>query len=181
MTKNQTTKPQENRKAKLTSMLTLLLLFASCLYIARTNYQIGGMDLVKIGFQGGGKFLLGIMPIIIFAAISGQIGAHNKVRPDHMTEKLAGNSILRATTAGMISPGGSTLGPVLQEKWKNGGNKYAIIGCLVSISLLNWTTLLFRVSFFGEKLTLLIFAVGLVITVTSVAILALIQRMLQIA
>lgn len=169
------------KKAKLVSMISLLLLLGACVWIARTNYQIGGMSLVKDGLVDGGKFLLvKIAPIIvIFSIISGQITVHNKVRPEHMSEKLAGESILRATLAGVTTAGGSTLGPVLQEKWSNGGNKYAIIGCLISISLLNWTTLLFRISFFGEKLTLVVLAAGFVITIVAVAILAVAQRVLQ--
>lgn len=169
------------KKTKLVSMISLLLLLVACIWIAKTNHQIGGMALVKEGLATGTKFLLvKILPIIlIFSTISGQITVHNKARPEHMTEKLAGSSVLRATLAGITTAGGSTLGPVLQEKWHAGGNRYAIIGCLISISLLNWTTLLFRISFFGERLTLIVLGAGLIITLASVGILVVAQRLMQ--
>lgn len=159
--------------------ISLVLLLVTCLYMTWNNYRLGGANLVTQGITGGGKFLLGIMPImLIFSIISGQVSARNKAVPGLMTEKLAGKSIINAVTAGITTAGGSTLGPVLQDKWANGGNKLAIIGCLISISLLNWTTLLFRISFFGEKLTLVVMGVGALITLATIGLLMIIQRLM---
>ena len=175
---DESTNKNTQKRAQMTSMITLFLLVISLAYLAWTNYQAGGMDTVKTGLVGGCRFFLNILRlIVIFSLISGQISAHNVVKPQYMKEKLAGDSTIRAAVAGMVTAGGSTLGPVLQEKWNGGGNKFAIIACLISLSLLNWTTLLFRISFFGEKLTIIIFVVGLGITGVSICVLALLQRL----
>lgn len=160
-------------------MINITLLVVAAAYLAWNNKQVGGSELMLKGFVSSGYFFLGIMPIIIvFSLLAGQISTYYKARPAHVREIVSGKSIVKAAIAGTCSPGGTTIGPVLQEEWQNGGNKYAIVACFLAISMLNWTTLLFRLPFFGGRLTAIVFAVGLCITACGVGILALLQRFL---
>ncbi|MDE1940569.1 MAG: hypothetical protein KGI45_03720 [Patescibacteria group bacterium] len=159
-------------------MLNLGLLITASIYLAWNNHRIGGQPLMIAGIASSGKFLLGIMPIIVvFSLLAGQIATYYRARPAHVREIVSGKSIVKAAIAGTCTPGGTTIGPVLQQEWQNGGNKLAIMACFLAISLLNWTTLLFRLPFFGARLTAIVFGVGLLITSIGVGVLLLIQKL----
>ena len=130
------------------------------------------------GMKDSGVMLLKIIPIIIlFSLITGQIQANYKVKPDNFGQMVGGKSMTKAIVAGILTPGGVTMGPVLQSEWKNGGNKYSIIAFLLASGLLGWTTFMFRISFLGEELTLVFVGVGIALMGISVVVLTIIQRL----
>ncbi len=164
-------------KRKIISMISLALLIVAFIWFCYENFKIGGTSLVNNGLFFGWKFFLGIMPIIVvFALISGQLNAHFVKKPQHIGEIVAGKSVIKAGIVGCLTPGGSTMGPILQTKWNSDGNKYSIIAFLITMSMVNWTTLMFRLPFLGGKLTSIVFAVGFVISLFMVLLLSDIQR-----
>lgn len=158
-------------------MIILTLLLVAGGYFCWQNYSLGGGQLIANGMKDSGMMFLKIIPIIIlFALITGQIQANYKVKPNNFGQMVGGKSMTRAVVAGILTPGGVTMGPVLQSEWKNGGNKYSIIAFLLASGLLGWTTLMFRISFLGEELTIVFVGIGVALMGISVAVLTLIQR-----
>jgi len=126
----------------------------------------------------GLKFLVKITPmIIVFTVLAGQIEAFYTKRPGAVRSVISGSAgIAKAAIAGALIPGGTSVGPVLKTEWANGGNKFAIIAFLISMNLINWNILLFRLPFFGEKITAWIYGIGILIVGCAVTIMILIHN-----
>jgi hypothetical protein len=160
------------------AFLNIGILIIVCIALFVINGQIGGFVLFKDGLVRGAKFFLRITPmIIVFCVLAGQIEAFYTKRPDAVRSVISGNTgIAKAALAGAIIPGGTSVGPVLKAEWSNGGNKFAIIAFIISMNLINWNIILFRLPFFGEKITAWIYGVGILIVGFAVTIMALVHH-----
>lgn len=160
------------------TFLNLGVILVACVIIMLINWHVGGVDLVKNGTLRGLKFLVKIMPMIfLFSLLSGQIESLYIKKPEAVSSIITGpNGIAKAAIAGAIIPGGVASGPTLKSEWDKGGNRLAIISFIFSMSLINWNTLLFRMPFFGEKITAWIYGVGIAIVSLSVIIMMIVNR-----
>jgi hypothetical protein len=153
----------------------LLLIIAIALGIA--NYRTGGLELFKLGMGKSGKFFLQILPLIgIYALLSGQVEAYYSKKPGAVGSAIEGkNGIVAAAVLGAAIPGGMAAGPILQEEWKTPGNRYAVIAFVLSMLLINWSTAMIRLPFFGEKISIWIYCAGMAITALAVVALTMIK------
>ena len=160
------------------SYLNIGILLVACVALMFVNGKIGGTTLFKDGLGMGLRFLGKITPMIIaFTILACQIEAFYSKRPDAIRSVTSGGSgIVKAAFAGALVPGGTSVGPVLKKEWADGGNKMAIIAFIVSMNLVNWNILLFRLPFFGEKITAWIYGVGIVIMGIVITAMVLIER-----
>ncbi|MFA6554296.1 MAG: hypothetical protein WCS89_02195 [Candidatus Paceibacterota bacterium] len=160
------------------TFLNIGILIIACGALMAINGKIGGMTLLKDGLGIGFKFFWRILPmIIVFTILAGQIEAFYSKHPDAIRSATTGNAgIIKAALAGALIPGGTSAGPILKSEWSNGGNKFAIIAFIIAMSLINWNMLLFRLPFFGEKITLCIYGIGIAIVSVVVTIMVLIHH-----
>ncbi len=154
------------------AFLNIGILIIACILLALINGKIGGFELFKDGINMGLKFLLKITPmIVVFTILAGQIEAFYSKRPDIIKSVIEGNGgIVKAAFIGALIPGGSSVGPILKTEWANGGNKMAIVAFILAMNLINWNILLFRLPFFGEKITAWIYGIGILIVSLVVTI-----------
>ncbi len=131
------------------------------LFLCGLNFKAGGLKTVFDGIfasgQLGKKFL---PPLILMFFIAGQADVFIHRYTEVLKIWLAGQKgILGSWMAGLVVPGGMSFFPIVQEMWEEGLNKGPLLMFLLSVQMLNWQTLMFRIPLLGPKLTGILYAV----------------------
>jgi hypothetical protein len=157
---------------KYASLIFLVVALGALCFL---NYwsEGGNASGCKQGFGIGTKFFFGIMPLMfLFSLMYGQVQAYYIRKPAAVTSLMNGKQgIVNATILGALIPGGVTAGKALSVEWKKGNNRYAIIAFLLSMALLNWTIVMFRLPFLGTELTFIQLGIGAGITLLGTGLL----------
>ena len=147
------------------TMLVVVSLFF--LLLCLKNYSAGGWVDVIAGLKEGVGMLKGFAIIILsISLVGGQLIAMNKRHPEHLEAMLSGpRAIEKAFVIGSSMPTTISACPILRSGWENGSmSKQAIIMFLIASMLTNWQIqFMLRGKLLGFELTVISFAVGLVI------------------
>jgi len=150
-------------------MINAAIMLAVLFLLFVLNYRDGGIKTILYGFSASGqlgkKFL---PPLILMFFIAGQAEIFVYRYMEILKTWLAGQKgILGSWIAGLLVPGGMSFFPIVQKMWEDGLNKGPLLMFLLSVQMLNWQTLMFRIPLLGPKLA------GILYGITAVTNLAL--------
>jgi uncharacterized membrane protein YraQ (UPF0718 family) len=143
-------------------MVSGMFMIGVALILCAANFRAGGFHLVLDGLGPAWILLKRLwVPLVLMFIITGQaqivIGRHMEV----LKLWLAGEKgIFGCFAAGIFSPGGITVFPIVKNMWEMDMSKRALLAFLVSTQVVNWQMMMFRLPVLGWTITGILFLIG---------------------